>query len=149
MSGAKGAKGTHRGRRGHIEFIRFAEGEGANAEGDAFETLELLTLLAWKSDGKGGTMKKGNKGSAALKEAKELLRIGDGEMHFFDGVGYVITRGYEKIRISKVSIVRGSAALDDTIELKVLESMLLPQELLSKCFGVGSASDPFEDDLPF
>ena len=95
-------------------------------------------------------MKKGNKVSAALKEAKELLGIGDCEMHFFDGVGYVITRGYEKIRISKVSIVRGSAALDDTIELKVLESMLLPQELLSKCFEFGSASDPFDDgDIPF
>lgn len=95
-------------------------------------------------------MKKGNKGSAALKEAKELFGIRDCEMHFFNGVGYVITRGYGKVRISKVSIVKGSAALDDTVELKILESMLLPQELLSKCFGCGSASDPFDDDdIPF
>ncbi|HBG04734.1 MAG: hypothetical protein A2075_02145 [Geobacteraceae bacterium GWC2_58_44] len=95
-------------------------------------------------------MKKGSKVSAALKEAKELLAIGDGAIHFFDGAGYVVTRGFEKIRISKVSIVQGSAGLGDTIELKVLESMILPQELLSRCFEFGGSSDPLDDgDIPF
>ena len=95
-------------------------------------------------------MKKGNKGAAALKEAKELLGLGNCEMHFFDGVGYVVNRGYDKVRISKVSIVRGSAALDDTVELKVLESMVLPQELLSKCLDFDGGSDPYDDDvIPF
>ena len=95
-------------------------------------------------------MKKGNKEATALKEARELFGIDDCEMHFFGGTGYVVTRGYEKIRISKVSVVRGTAALNDTIELKVLESMLLPHKLLSRCVEFGGMSDPLDDDvIPF
>lgn len=95
-------------------------------------------------------MKRGNKAAAASKEAKELLDIRDCEMHFFGGIGYIVNRGYDKVRISKVSIVNGSAAPDHAIELKVLESMLLPQELIQKCVSFEGPS-PFDDDdvIPF
>jgi len=95
-------------------------------------------------------MKKGKKGATALNEARELLGIGDCEMHFFGDTGYVVTRGYEKVRISKVSVIKGSAALNDTIELKVLESMLLPHKLLLRCVEFGGMSEPLDDDvIPF
>jgi hypothetical protein len=116
-------------------------------KGDNFRLLRGVSI---GNSLNGGTMKKGNKSATASKEARELFGIGDCEMHFFGGAGYVVTRGYENVRISKVSLLKGSAASNDTIELKVLESMLLPRKLLSRCVEFGCMSDPLDDDvIPF
>ena len=80
------------------------------------------------------------------KEDEQLFEISHCEIQFFNNDGYIIKSGNDMVRISKVEIVKGSAVPGQIIELKVLESVLFPQEVLHS----GRSSYSFSDnEIPF